>query len=155
MCCAFVLKIFIYYIDKQHSELFLWVLYLSFSLFLAGNPAYNLCTQNNTFLHPKQYVVLGCFPIFIGFIFDCMHFIFCNLVKCFLQNTLCFYWVISLANSSFSFFISFSSSFIFVFDSSNVFKLTNKCLYSTGFIVCIIAFFTRINCNKYTTKFFC
>ena len=34
-------------------------------------------------LHPKQYVVPGLFPIFIGFISDCVFFIFCNLVKCF------------------------------------------------------------------------
>ena len=34
-------------------------------------------------LHPKQYVVPGCFPIFIGFIFDCVFYVFCNLVKCF------------------------------------------------------------------------
>ena len=39
-----------------------------------------LCVKS---LHPKQYVVPGLFPIFIGFIFDCVFFIFCNLVKCF------------------------------------------------------------------------
>ena len=32
-------------------------------------------------LHPKQYVVPGFFPIFISFIFDCVFFFFCNLVK--------------------------------------------------------------------------
>ena len=39
-----------------------------------------LCVKS---LHPKQYVVPGLFPIFIGFISDCVFFIFCNLVKCF------------------------------------------------------------------------
>ena len=39
-----------------------------------------LCVKS---LHPKQYVIPGLFPIFIGFISDCVFFIFCNLVKCF------------------------------------------------------------------------
>ena len=52
-------------------------------------------------LHQKQYVVPGIFLIFIGFIFDCIFFVFCNLVKCFRQFTFCFYWVIWLANSSY------------------------------------------------------
>ena len=34
-------------------------------------------------LHPKQYVFPGFFPIFIGNIFDCAFFMFCNFVKCF------------------------------------------------------------------------
>ena len=40
-----------------------------------------LCVNS---LHPKQYVVPGCFPVFVCFIFDCVFFIFCNLVKHFL-----------------------------------------------------------------------
>ena len=34
-----------------------------------------LCVKS---LHPKQYVVPGLFPIFIGFIFDYVFFIFCD-----------------------------------------------------------------------------
>ena len=55
----------------------LFVIFTSYGL--------KLCVKS---LHPKQYVVLGLFPIFIGFISDCVFFIFCNLVKCFWQPIL-------------------------------------------------------------------
>ena len=44
-----------------------------------------LCVKS---LYPKQHVVLGLFPIFTGFISNCVFFIFCNLVKCFWQSIL-------------------------------------------------------------------
>ena len=58
-------------------------------------------------LHPKQYVAPSSFPNFIGFIFDCVFFLFCNLVKYFLTT-----YTLWFGNWSFNFFTLSSSSFI-------------------------------------------
>ena len=55
----------------------LFVIFTSYGL--------NLCVKS---LHPQQYVAPGLFPTFIGFISDCVFFIFCNSVKCFGKSIL-------------------------------------------------------------------
>ena len=69
-------------------------------------------------LHPKQYVVLGFFPIFIGFISDCMFFILCNLVKHFWQSILNTFIKWFDLNSSFNNLLETSRISEFLVDST-------------------------------------
>ena len=100
-------------------------------------------------LHPRQYVVPGCFLISIGFIFDCQFFMLYNVGRIFITTLFNAFVIIewfdlnSDSNSLFEilsikdFLVDFLICLYFIYDSKN-FK----------------NFFIRINFNKHRTKFF-
>ena len=98
-------------------------------------------------LHPKQYVVPISFPAFIGFIFDCVLFMFYNVGSTFLTKyIMCFNGLdgLKLQSECFSIFVCLSFS-LFRFPSVCPFysiSTENVCLKNTSQL--LLFYFLRL-----------